>query len=285
MVRGLMRVYPDPIVKVNVGGHELLMNWSHNLPSILASDRNYEAEIGRLATFLSRKSGFVTMIDVGANIGDTIAQLPEIPNAKILCVEGSKQYFDLLRTNFRSDPAVSCVYALISDGESDLSSRILVDAGGTGHPGVSEGPDASRAPVVTLDALLLQYVDFQRANFLKVDTDGFDFRVLEGAGRLLKDARPALHVELSFEHWERVGGTNIAEALRTLSAIGYATGILYDNHGFLMGIDSFAQQEKIQMLKEYAARRTDFYLNFVAFHHASGWEEEFFAEESKHRFH
>lgn len=281
----LLRAYRDPLIRATVGRRELLMNWSHNLPMILAAYPNYETEIGRLALFLHRKSGYLKMIDVGANIGDTIAQLPDIVNAKFLCVEGSGKYFDLLNMNYGSDRAVSCVHALVSDGDPDAALRQMVEGGGTGHMSEFSGATvANIVPVSTVDSLLRKHTEFARANLLKIDTDGFDFRVIKGASQFLAGARPTLHFELSFEHWERFGGTNVAAALASLSAMGYYEGILYDNNGFLIGTDSFSEQRTIKLLHAYALRRKDFYLNVIAFHGASGWGTEFFANECDNRF-
>src|SRR5579862_9809408 len=80
----------DPIVRVPVGDRALLMPWSHHLPLILKNNPLYETEIGRLALHLSKTDGELSMIDVGANIGDTIATLPSLSRAKFLCIEGSE---------------------------------------------------------------------------------------------------------------------------------------------------------------------------------------------------
>ena len=109
------RFNSDPIVKVRVGNRALLLPWSHQLPRILESCPCYEREIGRLAAYLDRKDGELLMIDVGANIGDTVATLPQLNRAKFLCVEGSRRYFDLLRKSYESDPNVTFHFALLTD--------------------------------------------------------------------------------------------------------------------------------------------------------------------------
>ncbi len=38
---------------------------------------------------------------------------------------------------------------------------------------------------ITLDALVEKYKDFSQANFLKIDTDGYDYKVIRGARNLL----------------------------------------------------------------------------------------------------
>jgi FkbM family methyltransferase len=276
---------PDPPVEVDLGPRRLWINWSHNLPGFLRSHPNYEGEIGRVASFLHRKRGRLVMIDVGANVGDTIATMPELEGARFLCIEGSKRFFGLLVRNFGSDTSVCCVNAVLTDGEGNISGRTFVELRGTAHLDMSSSNDHhDSAPVETLDALVNDRGEFASPDLLKIDTDGFDFRVIKGASKLLARSRPILHFELAFTLWEQVGATCVSDALLWLSDMGYRTGILYDNLGYLIATDAFATQVRIQGLREYAQRRKDWYVNVIAFHEQSEGEEEFLATEREHVF-
>lgn len=284
VIKAALRREPDPAVEVDLGRRKLWMNWSHNLPSFLVAYPNYETEIGRLAAFIHRKFGQLMMIDVGANVGDTVATLPELPHAKFLCIEGSRKYFDLLGRNFGANPNVCCVNALMSDGDAEVTGRSLIELGGTAHLEPTARGIGDDTPVATLDAIVAKHPEFESANLLKIDTDGFDFRVMKGSGKLLARAKPALHFELSFRLWQDVGKTDVANALRWLCGAGYRSGILYDNLGFLIGTDLFEAPVKLPALHEYALRRHDFYLNVIAFHEQSGCEAEYLAGEREHHF-
>ena len=87
---------------------------------------------------------------------------------------------------------VTAVRAFLSDRDTTLPARIETDPS-TGRL----VPSGDGLPVYlrTLDALLLEHPHFQAARFLKVDTDGFDLRVLRGAGDLLARARPVVFFE------------------------------------------------------------------------------------------
>jgi len=114
-VRVARKFTADPIIQLQVGDRTLLMPWSHNLPLILRNNPLYETEIGRLAQHLVEVDGEVVMIDAGANIGDTIATLPKLSQAKFLCIEGSERYYDLLSKNCESDPRVTLEFGLLTD--------------------------------------------------------------------------------------------------------------------------------------------------------------------------
>ena len=275
---------PDPVIQVDLGRRTLWINWSHNLPSFLEQFPNYETEIGRLAALIHARCGRLTMVDVGANVGDTIALLPELPAARFLCVEGSRRYFDLLVRNFGSNINVHCVNALISDGEMQMPNAELVEIHGSAHLRKTPITVPGGSRFETLDAVIDRHSQFSNANFLKIDTDGFDFRVLKGAAGLLARSRPALHFELAFRFWEEVGETSMFDALTWLADAGYRRGILYDNLGFLIGADSFEKPVKLTAFRDYGLRRHDFYLNVVAFHESDRLAEEFLAGELERRY-
>lgn len=73
-----------------------------------------------------------------------------------------------------------------------------------------------------------------RPDFLKVDTDGFDLRVLEGAEGTLMDARPIVQLEMS-KYW-----ADTSSGVRTLavlvSRVGYVPFIL-QKRGLMSGVD------------------------------------------------
>lgn len=192
----------DPVVKVHVGNRLLLMPWSHQLPRILKSYPDYEAEIGRLAAYLDRADGKLLMIDAGANVGDTIATLPPLHRADFLCVEGSQLYFDLLQRSYDSDANVTLLFALLTDSTSSIGKAGVHEAGGTAHVAKGNG-SLTAAPWMTVDEVVERYPAFERANFLNIDTDGYDLRVLRGATVLLERAKPCLHLG-----FHRVTGAN-----------------------------------------------------------------------------
>src|SRR5205823_101059 len=124
-----------------------------------------EGEIARLAEFLSIKHGRAAVVDVGANVGDTVALIRPRNRDMFLCVEGSINYFQLLQANFRNNPNVVCVNALASDLEDTGASKCLVEELGTAH--VAEFLSSNCADLVpcrTLDDILAAHPEFPTAN-------------------------------------------------------------------------------------------------------------------------
>jgi FkbM family methyltransferase len=270
----------DPIVKVRVGDRALFMPWSHNLPSILESCPTYETEMGRLAMHLSKTDGEVLMIDVGANIGDTIARLPALDQAKFLCIEGSERYYDLLRKNYESDARVTLLFALLTDVTGQADGAHLKEVEGTAHLEMAKGSVAA-APWLTLDELLGRYPAFANANLIKIDTDGYELRVLRGATAFLERAKPCLHIEVAPHFWREYGGCEVSDALVFLSRFGYKEVLVYDNYGYFIGRDGTQNPKFLSVLADYAVRRRRwFYMNLIVFHERRKDIEQFYGRET-----
>ena len=103
----------DPVVQVQIGKKHLLMNSSHRLQSLLQRPF-YDTALPRLAKFICQKRGNLVMIDVGANIGDTVSLVSDSVAGEFLCVEPNLAFYRFLKHNTRTIPRVTCVNALIS---------------------------------------------------------------------------------------------------------------------------------------------------------------------------
>ncbi len=269
----------DPIVRVQVGDRTLLMPWSHNLPLILRSNPLYETEIGRLAEHLLNADGEVVMIDAGANIGDTIATLPKLSQAKFLCIEGFEKYYDLLRRNCESDSRVTLEFAVLTDVKRPGSVARIKEIEGTAHVEMADDSPAA-APWRTLDELLELHPEFKNANFCKIDCDGYDLLVLKGATAFLERAKPCLHIELGPQLWRMYGGCEIADGLEFLFRFGYKDVLIYDNLGYFIARDSVQNSRVLDILADYSMRHPSwFYLNVIAFHESRKDLEQFYNRE------
>jgi FkbM family methyltransferase len=278
-VRLARRFETDPIVQLQVGDRALLMPWSHNLPLILRNNPLYETEIGRLAQHLVNADGEVAMIDAGANIGDTIATLPKLPQAKFLCIEGSERYYDLLRKNLESDPRVKLEFALLTDVRGQGKGARVKEIEGTAHIEMTDDSSAA-APWRTLDELIELHPEFNQANFCKIDCDGYDLRILKGGTEFLERAKPCLHIEFGLQLWRQYGGCEAGDGFAFLSKFGYKEVLVYDNFGRFIARDYVENPRILGALADYTVRCPPwFYLNLIAFHETRKDIERFYGRE------
>jgi FkbM family methyltransferase len=173
------------------------------------------------------------MIDVGANIGDTAAFVAELmPDARVLCIEGSDRYVDLLRSNVhRLGLNAECVQAYCGDGGE--GGFVSEEESGTGRlRAVSPNPSSVRTQ--TLDEIVSAHPEFSRPALLKIDTDGFDAKVLRGARRLLEESHPVVFFEFAESLlWE--AGESPSTIFPMLAQLGYARARVYSHEGIAAG--------------------------------------------------
>jgi FkbM family methyltransferase len=213
-----------------------------------------------------------TIIDVGANCGDTLALMVEQnPNASYICVEPDQEFYAYLLANIARIKAaypslnVDVAQCLAAKTVANVS---LAGTGGTRHAVVGEAASHSAAgaiPSRTLDEIASG--DRQPVRLIKVDVDGFDYDVLNSAEALLPQQKPLLFFECDFRQQFQKDG--YIATIRWLSQLGYCDWSLFDNFGEL--VLRTASTETVLQLFEYVWKqhqgrttRTIFYYDLLA---------------------
>lgn len=191
-----------------------------------------------------------TFIDIGANVGDwTMMMLARNPLALGIAVEPGTVALERLRERLPATVDIVPAAAGSVDG-SVIRFFEEPEAGVRSSAAKAWSANAKEREVeiVTIDALMDQR-GWERIDFLKVDTEGYDARVLLGATKTLNDQRIDI---VQFEYnlpWREVGST-LGAAISFLNAAGYDVHALRP-----FGLESF----------EYPAFGEFFsYANFVA---------------------
>lgn len=159
-----------------------------------------------------------TFVDVGANVGEwTAAVLARVPDAQGILVEPGCAAVTTLRQRFGE--RVRIIAAATGDASGELTFYEEPGAGehSSALDGIVAGAIERRVPVVTLDSLGLDRVDL-----LKIDTEGFDARVLRGSRRMLSEHRIGA-VQFEYNHPWIVAGDTLAGSVGLLCEAGYET--------------------------------------------------------------
>jgi FkbM family methyltransferase len=202
----------DPTVRHAIGGVELELPLSHQLPFYRRDHPAYDSQLGRIA-----REAAGPVVDVGANVGDTAAAIRSETDVPILCVEGDARFFALLERNAQ----------LLGDVELE---RAFVEAPATGRVERSDGTARLAAgtdelPAKPLAQVLDEHPRFARPALLKLDTDGMDVPILLGNLDLLARLRPVLF----FEYDPHLGAA--PEVFEYLRDAGYAAAEWFENTG------------------------------------------------------
>lgn len=163
------------------------------------------------------------IIDIGANVGDTLFSILKNCQNEIKCIEPSDIYFKFLEENYQrlsqSDSnRVELVKKYIGTGSF---SGNLVHEHGTAHIEINN----NGVEFIELDKLFIK----REINLIKVDTDGFDYDVLLSSKQIISNQKPILFWENLIEHDFQLEGFN--KLYSFLSDIGYDIVYLFDNFG------------------------------------------------------
>ncbi|WP_270937788.1 FkbM family methyltransferase [Falsiroseomonas oryzae] len=180
-------------------------------------------------TFHTRLHRAGTILDVGAHDGLLALPLSRLPGARVLAFEPLPAAFARLRMAALAEygalpphlelrpealgatPGVLTLSVPVLDGVAQEQWASLAKDYAAFD---SVGAETHAVPVVTVDSLGLH--DLQH---VKVDAEGYEQEVLEGARETLLRCRPVLSLELEERH--RAGATRDVPAL--LAALGYET--------------------------------------------------------------
>ena len=160
-----------------------------------------------------------TAIDVGANLGFITTILASIvgPTGRVISFEPSRVVFEKLLKTISANQLSQVVplnYGCGSRSSVETLSMVSDSTGnasivGTGHDGIDielrrldDVPEVCASPV----------------SLLKIDTEGYEPEVLEGARKLIEDHKPVIYLEMGGDYVE-----STHRSIRFLADAGYRT--------------------------------------------------------------
>lgn len=242
----LVAVAGDPTCRQATHGRTLFLPLSHQLPLYLERYPFYDSLPLRIGAYLHQRDGHLTCIDVGANVGDTVAAFfaSDGEEKRALAIEPNARFRSFLVRNWGGDPRVTILpFACASSSGVRIAS--FLERGGTASI-VSLGTEdsaskPSEVEVRTLDEILASHPAFTGFNVLKVDTDGNDFAVLQGAWDCIGRNRPLVLFECEAYADARFVEHTV-EVLARFRRMGYGAVLQYDNFGVLVARLSLSDQ-------------------------------------------
>lgn len=186
--------------------------------------RNGEPEVRLLPLLVDPRR---TAVDIGASNGYYSWHLMRLA-AKVVACEPNPQSFAALRKAARG---LDLRQLALSNEKGRAVLRVPVSRNfaapgwGTIHAGndfAEFSPDATQS--FTVDVARLDDLELADVGFIKIDVEGHENEVLEGARTLLTRDRPNLLVEVGGE----VRGNDPGELCATLRSLGYTTMYLRD---------------------------------------------------------
>lgn len=237
--------------KCAFGNLSIVLPSDHVLPRSLKEHPRYDRFLPYLARQLPTGS---TVIDVGANCGDTLASMMAAnPTLSFACVEPDDTFFGYLEQNIGRIQSVlpnaniKAIKALVG---KEVTKAQLHSSKGTAHAVASQTEQAK--PARTMDDLARE-ASLGNISLLKTDVDGFDYDVLNSAEGLIREHAPVIFFECYFEKVSQREG--FKQTLRMLQTAHYEQWAIFDNFGELMLRTRDIAQ--IEQLIDYCWRETN----------------------------
>ena len=182
-------------------------------------------EIFCLEAFLDEiiKDEMGCAIDIGANIGNHTVRLLHRKFKHVECFEPNKLLYDLLKLNTANLPNVKIHnLGLSNENKNEFLTLNETNWGGgkVGGKNLSrEGSTWREIPIrlVSLDFLLKGFPS--KIDFIKLDAEGHEKQIIEGASELIKKHKPIIAFE---EHEiDNKGSSEVIEILREKNYVMY----------------------------------------------------------------
>jgi FkbM family methyltransferase len=250
-------------VRYRIHGIDLLMPLEHLLRDYRSNFPDYCENLGRIARRVCRKYPTAPVIDIGANIGDSVAIIRHYAGpVATLCIEPSDEFYPYLRQNAEAiGPHITCLKAAVDVSSGAIRGRLsAID--GTARLLINSSESVS---VFSLERVVQMYPQFAETKLIKIDTDGFDGRILAGASAFIQRVRPVLFWEFDPSLDAACAGPGPA-IFAMLADAGYRHLAVYTNTGDYLTTLSLKDRDLLSdLISFFSGRMSSQYADLCAF--------------------
>ncbi|KXU85511.1 hypothetical protein CI15_20315 [Paraburkholderia monticola] len=195
----------------NRGKFTMLRGDAHQPKAILQTGKlHIDAELSNLLTIVGQLDNGACMLDVGANVGMVAipcASLLASKGGSVIAFEAQRIVFYMLAANCVANNLLNlhCYHLAASDSSTVLQIPSVVytearDFGMIqfGHAADLDQPNNPLGALVgkeSVKAIPIDALELTRVDLIKIDVEGMELRVLEGAKHTLATHRPILWIE------------------------------------------------------------------------------------------
>lgn len=162
--------------------------------------------VREILKLLRTTSPKLIVLDIGANIGvHSVVMSQEVGDGGVFAFEAQRIIFNMLAGNvaLNSLSNVFCFHNAVSDTSGIIDIPIFdygkpmsfgsVEFGGTQKEDIGQKPLAGESEKVA--ALAIDGMNFEKINFIKIDVEGMEINVLQGAKKSILNFRPLMLIE------------------------------------------------------------------------------------------
>ena len=193
-------------------------------------------------------------LDIGSNIGSFSLRLArklnerKVNNSKIIAFEPNNKITNLFRMNQTINPDISWnieLYQLAVSNNTGFS-NFTYNSTNSGGGRITDDQDieGDLVELVTLDEFLGAEAS-SRVTFMKIDVEGNEPRVLEGAKNLIEKYRPVIYLEVTDEWYSKIG-SSAWEVINYFRELNY--DLMWETNGSFKSLESLPSAFQFNML-------------------------------------
>ena len=173
-----------------------------------------------------------TIFDVGANVGQTSADfIHTFPKARIFAFEHIQETYQKLVNNMQRYPQVTCVNNALGEKEGTATVHLQPDSQCNSLNKPNNQPsELGTTEQVDITTILdfCRAKEIERIDLMKVDTGGYDAKVILGAGQMLRAGKIRfIFSEIGLDPNDQLH-SNFIELANLLVRFKYAPVAIYD---------------------------------------------------------
>jgi FkbM family methyltransferase len=201
-------------------------------------------------------SNGAVIIDVGSNVGaftiKAACNTPASMNTRFIAFDPNpaigKKFLRNLELNNGISNNVSFQLAAVGNENKMTDFSFELSNTGAGRIGSDEG-NVVRTKLVTLDSFVAEN-NIANIRFIKVDVEGFEPFVFEGAKKTITEQKPQLYFEIT-EEWHKKYGKSAVDIFSFLLDTGYT--LYADKEDQLIKVDDFRKELESQFQNNFFA--------------------------------
>ena len=258
LCRKFILLFGDVNVDFKYQEFSLKIPFSHDLPLNMKMFPTYNVNLGKVTKIVHQKYSDLKIIDVGANIGDSVAVMHHEAVVPTLCIEGNPKFLKLLEENVKQFNNTEIEASFVGEKSVKVNPQ-----NNLGTAFLEESSDG--ITVHTMQEVIAKHPKFANAKLLKIDTDGFDNIIIRASKELLSNAKPVIFFEYDpfYLSKQNEKGLDIFDFLEELN---YTSAIVFDNFGFYLTTVPLTNKRLLLDLHTYFNRNGSIYMDLVITH-------------------
>lgn len=253
----------NALVKYNLENVNIILPLKHDLPLMKRNYSAYDTHIARIPKYIKEKYNDFQSIDIGANVGDSAIIIKSKVDIPILCIEPDDYYYSLLKLNTKNINGISYENCFV--GESETSDLTLVQFKGTARL-TSDEREESEIRFYSIQEIVEKHVSFNKVKFLKIDTDGFDCKIIRSNLDYIQQDKPVIFFEYD-PYLLSILNDDGLSVFNLLKKNGYDGVLIYENTGNYLLSLKLDQTKSLEELHTYfSGWNSTRYMDICVFH-------------------